>query len=329
MTTRRVTKTLATSLTMLALPLMGAGAGCFQQKPLCPALDSCGGGLPVGDWILDSNMAATSASCSEELYTPPEDPRLIGADLPPARTPPPDPALYDWCDLLVTTPNMPSAALPKIMTTNSIVARTPNFGYTTFPIGAATIHYGANNQYALSTTRTGQFLLDFPAYCMREFGAVDTCTSNPCMKDPTALPATTGTVCDKLTDALNVLAPANYSNIVCQAGPDDPLGCVCRYNVAVRETSMGTVGIDPNNPSDITHLPGTQFPQDATYCVQGNQLELTGTDGQYLFDRLGLRTLDLVKVTVDCTDGKQGPGEDGVDCGAACLDASGAPKFCQ
>jgi hypothetical protein len=322
MTTRRVTKSWVTGLTMLTLPLVGGS--CFQQKPLCPALESCGNGqLPVGDWVLASS-APTSASCSELLYTPPSDPRLQGADLPAARTVPPDPALYDWCDLLVTAPNVPTATSPMIMTNNSIVGRLPNFDYTTFPIGAATIHYGADGKYALSTTRTGRFALDFSSYCMRAFGAVDTA------RDPNALPASTGSVCEKLTDALSALAPSTFTHINCVVGPTDPGGCVCGFDVKETKVSSGTVGIDPAAPSDMTHLPGTQFPEDVTYCAQGDTLQLTGANGQYLFDRVGLRTLDLVKVmgAVNCTDGAMGVGEDGVDCGPACQNADGTTKFC-
>ncbi len=322
MTTRRVSKSWVSGLTMLTLPLVGGS--CFQQKPLCPALESCGapgGALPVGDWTLVGS-SATSASCSEELYTPPPDPRLAGADLPAARTVPPDPALYDWCDLLVTTPNVPTATSPTIMTTNSIVGRLPNFNYTTFPIGAATIHYGADGKYAVSTTRTGRFGLDFPAYCMRAFGAVDS------PNDSNALPGAKGTVCEKLTDTLKALAPPTFLNINCVPGLVDPGGCVCGFDVRQTEVSSGTVGVDPNNQTDMTHLPGNQFPEDVTYCLQGDRLELTGTDGQYLFDRLGLRTLDLAKVTVNCADNARGPGEDGVDCGPACTNADGTPKFC-
>jgi hypothetical protein len=316
--TRSLTKTMALSLTMLAFPLVGSG--CFKQTPLCPALDSCGGGLPVGDWTLSSAQPA-SASCSEDLYTPPADPRLVGADLPAARQPLPVPALYDWCDLLVTTPNIPIASaadpMPMPTTGNSIVARLPNFSFETFPIGAATIHYGPAGTYILSTTRTGRFGLDFPAYCMREFGALDS------TRVAGALPATTGNVCQKLQDALSAIAPGTYRNIVCEAGPTDPDGCVCGFDVADRQVSSGTVGVNPNAQGEMTHLPGNDFPEDVTYCVQGGQLELTGKDGEYLFDRVGLRTLDLVKVTVNCTDGVQGPGEDGVDCGPAC------PMLCQ
>jgi hypothetical protein len=64
--------------------------------------------------------------------------------------------------------------------------------------------------------------------------------------------------------------------------------------------------------------PAADFPVFATFCKQGTSLQLTGANGAYLFNVPGLRTLDLTPTTVNCTDGVQGPGEQGVDCGAAC-----------
>jgi hypothetical protein len=307
--TRSLSTTVATAI-LGVLPMFAAG--CFKQAALCPTLDSCGGALPVGDWTLGPNHP----SCSEDLYTPPDDPRLVGATLPPARTTPPLPALYDWCDNLVTGPLVPMATpampMPQPTTDNSIVVRLPTFSFETFPIGSATIHYAANNQYVLSTTRAGEFSLDFPAYCMRAFGAVDT------QLDPNAPPAATGSVCQKLQVALNATAPHQYRNIECMDDPRDPAGqngCLCGFDVVDIETSSGSVILTGN---EMLHLPGDDFPEYVDYCTQGNSLELTGANGAYLFDRVGLRTLDLMQVVVDCTDGKQGPGEDGVDCGPAC-----------
>jgi hypothetical protein len=299
--TRSATTKLALLSTLATLAVPMSVTGCKQQV-LCPALDSCGGDFPVGDWTLDPGHP----SCSEELYTPPADPRLVNADLPAARTPPPEPALYDWCDLLVAGSGV---KVPD----DDLVVKPPNFFAESPPIGAATIHYDTNRHYVMSTTRTGTFILDFPAYCMRAFGAVDTAL------DPAAAPGSTGTVCDKLQASIRAVAPAKVHNFTCQLDPNDPAGqqgCLCQYDLSDRQESAGYV--EPPVDSTMLHLPGNNFPENATYCVQGNQLQLTGTDGQYLFDRLGLRTLDLVKATVNCTDHMKGPGEDGVDCGPAC-----------
>jgi hypothetical protein len=45
-------------------------------------------------------------------------------------------------------------------------------------------------------------------------------------------------------------------------------------------------------------------------------MELSGLNNSYLWDRQGLRSLELVRV--NCEDGRQGPGELGVDCGPSC-----------
>jgi hypothetical protein len=291
--TRSATTTLAT-LATLAVPMLLTGC---KQQVLCPALDSCGGQLPAGDsvWILDSGHP----SCSEDLYTPAPDPRLVQADLPAARTPPPEPALYDWCLLLVTSPG------------DDIVAKSPRFYYESGPIGAATIHYNdTTHHYIMSTTRTGTYTLDFPNFCMRAFGGQDT------PSDPAKPAGSTGKVCDKLQVSLRAKAAVAFRNITCQANPADPLGCLCSFDVSDKQENVGAYS--PANDGTILHLPGNNFPQTVSYCVQGNRLQLTGAGGEYLFDRLGLRTLDLVQATVNCTDHMQGPGEDGVDCGPAC-----------
>ena len=50
--------------------------------------------------------------------------------------------------------------------------------------------------------------------------------------------------------------------------------------------------------------------------VKGNRLEISGLNNSYLWDRKDLRTMELVRV--NCTDGIQGPGEGGIDCGLRC-----------
>jgi hypothetical protein len=48
----------------------------------------------------------------------------------------------------------------------------------------------------------------------------------------------------------------------------------------------------------LLQLPFTNFPQRVTFCNQGDRLQLTGADGDYLFGQRGLRTLDLVKTAM-------------------------------
>src|SRR5882724_7178799 len=80
-------------------------SGC-KQAVHCSELGACGGPVPLGTWTLTPPVGAAPAhgSCIEDLYVPISDPRLVnGGDVPAARTPLPEPALYDWCDALVTS----------------------------------------------------------------------------------------------------------------------------------------------------------------------------------------------------------------------------------
>jgi hypothetical protein len=266
-------------LATLAAPLLMGGC---KQAVLCPPLDSCGGSV-LGDW----RLANDHPSCSEQIYSAPADPRLgqPEGDLPPARTPPPEPALYDWCDLLVTgmgdIVHTPPLFFPGGPTGYQGPSNVANY-YVGGPIGAATIHYDTDGTYTLSTTRTGTYFLDFPSFCVRNFGAKD---------------GLTGNVCQQLQVGLNKVAATKYRNIGCDLDPNDPpatAGCICHFDLFDTQTNTGFWG---TNGSTLQHLPGNNFPQYATFCSSGDTLQLTGADGAYLFDRVGLRTLDLVKFT--------------------------------
>jgi hypothetical protein len=274
-------------------------AGC-TQTPQCNELGSCGGVVPVGEWAL----GAGHPSCSEDLYQAPPDTRLELGNLPPARVPLPEESLFDWCDLLVTNGGAEIAPQNK-----------PRFSFESGPIGAAWIRYDAlgadgRGTYAAGLTRTGTFVLDFPTLCMREFGAH-------------------GDVCAQLQT--QIVSTSAHKNMLCVPNPSDPAGCLCQFDISVQSGGSGIY--QPRDSKTLIHLltqefPGktqaADFPQDATFCNKGSTLELTGANGQYLFDEPGLRTMALAKVTINCADGAKGPGEDGVDCGLACPTACGA-----
>jgi hypothetical protein len=270
-------------LVTLAAPMLILMAGC-KQEALCPALDSCGGPI-VGDW----HLAAGHPSCSEDVYAAPTDPRLVQADLPAARTPPPEPALYDWCDLLVTGPG-DIVHQPPLFYTDGPNGYRGTTGVANYyvggPIGAATIHYDANGTYTLSTTRTGTYHLDFPNYCMYAFGAKEQ------LVDPADPSQGTLNVCRQLQVGLRAIGLKKYLNIACK--PSEQQGCGCDFDLSDTETNAGTYAPYGGN---MQHIPGNSFPQQVTYCAQADRLQLTGADGAYLFDRVGLRTMDLVRFT--------------------------------
>lgn len=270
MTNHTTSSKLVTAAALLAA--LVSFSGC-KQETLCKELGTCGGVMPIGTWELTPTYGA---SCSEDLYTPPADTRLIAADQPPARNPPPEPALFDWCYLLVTSGG------------NSIQAKPPQFFYESGPIGGASIKYEADGHYSAGITRTGTFILDFPAYCMRAFGGTDR-------------PETPGgpviSVCKQLEPPLRAsgLGEGSYRNTTCEVNPQDQGGCLCKFDVSEAGGSAGTWQRLDNNT--ILHYPNTNFPQKATYCNGNTALQLTGTDGDWLFGVKGLRTLDLALVS--------------------------------
>ena len=107
-----MTKSTPFSIGLAVCGLVSALTSGCQQQVHCPVLKDCGGPVPVGTWTLTPQVvdaagnviAPIHGSCIEDLYVPVSDPRLVGGgDVPAARTPPPEPALYDWCDGLLTS----------------------------------------------------------------------------------------------------------------------------------------------------------------------------------------------------------------------------------
>jgi hypothetical protein len=266
---------LATVALCGVLATLAIGCDRFMQQPRCPVLGACGGAIPVGDWVLRPGHP----SCSEDIYVAPTDTRLVMADLPAARTPPPEPALFDWCDLLVTNGG------------NMVQAHPPRFYYQDGQIGNASIHYGADGHFSAGLTRTGTYTLDFPAYCMRAFGATDGRPADP-QSDPNGPPVS---LCKQLEVAVRAsgLGEGSYRNTTCDANPADPQGCLCTFDVTETGGPTGTYQLLDSHT--LLQLPFTNFPQRVTFCNQGDGLELTGADGDYLFGLRGLRTMSLTR----------------------------------
>lgn len=278
---------LATRAALLAAFATGTAALCggCAQEPACGELDSCGGQMPVGNW----RLGAGHPSCSEDLYRPATDPRLLPAEVTPARQPTIEPALYDWCLLLLT------GAGDGLDVGSGVVLKTPRFYYESDIVGDVLLTYTPDDpanpdvgDFTASITRTGHFMLDFPAVCVRAFGATD-------RPEPTIDPSgATVNVCERLQVPLasSGIGEGSYPNVDCYPNPEDPLGCLCEFDVT--ETGGGgTSGTYHRQGNEILHNPSGGFSSRATFCTQGDRLQLTGADGSYLFNFPGLRTLDL------------------------------------
>jgi hypothetical protein len=276
--------------------------GC-KQTTLCSALGDCGGGPPVGikpgtdgNWVL----APGHPSCAEDLYMPASDPRLQMASPTEFGTPYPEPAVYDWCLLLVTGPE-PGDGIQVFPP--RLYQESPAYGFVT-------LKFQSDGHFSSGITLTGTFLLELPAYCVRAFGA------QPGPMDPTVPNSPVVDVCTRLQTPLYnaAISTGAYKNLTCEAdtadvrakyglgGADDPMGCLCRYDVNATGGPAGTYRVDGNVITDFPDAVSSNFPQQTTYCLQGDRLQLTGANGAYLFDQKGLRTLDLLRGCNDGTD---------------------------
>jgi hypothetical protein len=289
------------SLVSLVAVLVSLAGGCTQE-PNCPALDDCGGTVPYGTW----ELAPGHPSCSEDLYTPPPDPRSLPVELPPAREPPREPAFFDWCYLLVTNNG------------DKIQTRQPRFYAESPKIGWASLTYRQDGTYDAGISRVGTFYFYFPPLCIRASGAMD---GKPAI-DQNGM-AVTGPVhvCKQLEVPLGEsgIGEGSYPNVICVPNAEDPPGaegCICQYEMNETRGGSGPFLMASNNT--IMHLPGNNYPQRATFCNKGGTLQLTGANGNYLFGEKGLRTLDLVPAGDPCMNGRLDPSEEGVDCGGGC-----------
>jgi hypothetical protein len=257
------------------LGLFSALSGACKQEPLCEELGTCGGPVPVGSWTLSPGHA----SCLEDLYIQQKDPRLFGGEVPSARAPVIEPAAWDWCYLLVTSGG------PKIQ------LKQPSFFYESGPVGRATMTYNGDGTYSLGMARTGTYFMDFPPLCMRDFGAMD---GRPATDETGAPVGGPVGICKQLEPYVKAagIGEGSYPNIVCDPIPDDPAGCRCYFDVSETGGSAGTYVVQGNV---ITHYADKSFQMKATYCNRGDSLDLTGTDGAYLFNVPGFRTMNLGK----------------------------------
>jgi hypothetical protein len=295
-------------LCTLALASLAVLASSCKQPVSCPSLGDCGGPLPTGyQQGTDSNwvLAPGHPSCTEDLYVPPNDPRLTMGNIVTAGTPYPEPALYDWCVLLVTGPGVGDA----------IQVKPPRFFYESGPIGFATVKFQADGHFSTGISRIGTFILYFPEFCIHAFGAKDG------MIDPnTNMPYPN--VCKQLEPPLKSsgIGEGSYQNTVCVPNndenrapleamgvrldvPADPGGCLCRFDVDETGGPAGTFArLDDNTIIDYPDAVGSNYYQKTTYCLQGDNLKLTGADGAYLFDQKGLRTMDLVRTCTQSTE---------------------------
>jgi hypothetical protein len=131
-----------------------------------------------------------------------------------------------------------------------------------------------------------------------------------CLSSPVGTPT-----CDELGPAIEVWGhdTGEFQHAACAAASSG--GCDCTLDLSVVQGASGTWS---SSGAEVTFVDAfSNQVTTSSYCVDGAGLRLDPAFEAVLPGGSGF-TLQ----PVDCTDGKQGPFEDGVDCGWACRNAA-------
>jgi len=267
--------------------------GCAIEEH-CDDLDTCGGSVMTNgaqDFNNDGPVetewhASAGDECQDPLHTPPLQNTLITQPPHLANEAPPERSSMDWCSNLVIRGDR--------------TIKRVNLWFPQIPLRDAKLTYSAasdaatDGKYQIQFKYFKQMRADFSAQCMTAQGVVMGCT--------------------EFSHAMATVLQTepNIDSVVCDDGPQG--GCTCIYNMLLVTSVSGPWRRDGDL---ITHYDELgSAPAESDYCVNGNQLDLTGHDRTWVFNETGLRTLQLVRST--CEDGLRNQSEAGVDCGGTC-----------
>jgi hypothetical protein len=257
-------------------------AGC-SAGPVCKELSSCGG-RPVGTWAQRPLSQDTGKYCQENVHMPPLQDYRQGQPTPVARERVPENTNLDWCFNLVLTP------------TEMDPVKKHFYWWENLPYTGGLVTYKENGEYGIDFSREGQVSRYYSRSCLSQYGHPTDCT-----------------MFQHKLEVANEGAREYHSFKCAEDGVNG--GCNCSFHIGEANAQAGKYIV---NGSTLTHFSTTQtsrFTQ-ASFCVNGDSMELSGLNNSYLWERSALRTIELVRV--NCEDGKQGPGEAGVDCGLRC-----------
>ena len=266
--------------------LFGIVASSCSQGPVCEELASCGGS-PVGQWAQRPPESQAGTYCQESMNRPPVEGHLQNQLHPVARQRLPEKTHADWCYELVITGDEVSSL------------KKHNYWWENFPYIKGLVEYNDNGEFRMGFNREAFVDRWYSQTCMRKYGYSGSC------KDFEA----------ELEKA-NVGA-GEYNTFNCTENAQKG-GCDCNFNIFEVHSVFGRYAVEGGAISHFPASPNAHFSQ-AALCVQGDTMQLSGMFNSFLWDRPGLRTIELVRV--NCEDGVQGPGEQGVDCGRGCPNA--------
>ncbi len=279
-------KSLYENSLVACLALLPMLSSC-SKGPVCSELDSCGGN-PVDKWAqLPRGQETPGTYCQEVTHTPPPEAHLRDQPLPVGRQRPPERTSADWCSELIVTSDMKEAV------------KKHNYWWEDLPYVTGFLEYQPGGIYRANLTRKGFVDRWFSQTCLRKYGYSGDCTQFQ-------------TDLEKSNEGAG-----EYNTFKCSANASRG-GCDCNFEIFEVNTILGAYS---QSGSTITHFPAspTAHYSQASMCVKGDKLQLSGMNNSFLWDRPGLRSIEFVRM--DCNDGKLGPGELGVDCGLGCPNA--------
>jgi hypothetical protein len=274
-------KACLTAGTFGALVLLFAGCA---QGPLCKELSACGG-EPKDKWAqLPRGEETPGSYCQEVVHAPPVEATLRGQLLPVNRQRLPERQNEDWCSELIITADQKEAI------------KNHNYWWEDLPYVNGFLEYSQDGTYRADLTRKGFVDRWYSRTCLRKYGFAGSCDDFRAAFERANMGA------------------GEYNTFECKENAARG-GCDCSFQIFEVNKLFGAYS---QNGTIITHFPAApveHFSQ-ASFCQQGDKIHLSGKNNSFLWDRPGLRTIEMVRM--DCNDGKAGPGELGVDCGLGC-----------
>jgi hypothetical protein len=243
--------------------LLAAGCGGKGTEGTCSTYAGCGGD-PKGNWTL-------ATGCQNLVVTPYQVPSLPEQLAQPqtATQAPPQPmptTSGDWCSQLIYQPSIdPSMPVKGVVLWH----------------GPPTVHDG---YLKVNDNGTYSAMIQF-------ITPEHTFFDNACLtRYETQAPT-----CAKLGMDLAAYEQTQpgfmFGDLSMVCTGDSSVGCDCQYQYQVQGMEMGTWIIDPAHPSSIVFASVSSTErQAATFCANGDTLQVSGQDGTVLFGALGVRS---------------------------------------
>jgi hypothetical protein len=247
----------------------------------CTTFAGCGTADPkalAGNWTLESG-------CANLIVTPYQEPSLPEQlQQPQAVTqapPQPQPTTSgDWCSNLVYEPSVS----PMMAVRNVLLWHGPP------SVGAGYVNHMADPMDASRGTYAAQ--IQFHTHETTFF-------ANACLTRYERVAPTCAQFSKDLEEYFASQPGFKFDPSTPTCTGDSSVGCTCNYDYQVQATEMGTWQIDGANPTTIVYAGAPKSePTAASFCQQGDSLELSGQGGTILFNAVGVRS---AKFTRDAT----------------------------